>query len=1524
MAFCRITGRSRGLPKPNYFPLLPPISPSAAKRYCRITGKSYGLPSHNFIPVILTANLSHKVQCKITTHGSGTAPLTGFDGAEYGHRKHVLLPDYRYLFPRFDEENKTQKELLGLLESTQVDDGMLANNYVYRVDEKSCSLVFPAKLESAIRDGDVRDVMLAKDSDRILLKMRKGTNVSVEMCDWRASFDDNEVKWGTLCDGEGPRPEISLERAQEEKLKKKRQKKMRHMAKVFEGKHSSSATHTEKHATANHRQSINSLNSRFVASAIDSLFSGKDQLLSQLQGSARSCSDLVKPLIESWDWKTYEQMANSMFKSEVAVDLPKPIQIEPLLVDRQCPKVRHPELLENTIGFDAMPHVAPLANFKAAEQIIDETVITSIRRLSAQQLADTENAIEKLETEVEQLPTVDDLSQVLNHMKSGKFSHLAGVRGLKLDINKAHETFIAGQNISTPAGDLFIPGHTVATPAGLVYVPGLTVNTPGVGVSFIPGYVTKSEEDQEKFEFIAGQLIDDKFVPGQTLGSPTEPRFCEGQTILTADGQLKFVAGIVHENEFICGQTLATGEGDLFVPGQTITTENGEVFVAGRSVKQEETDTWSFVEGQSIKTSDDKTQFVPGKTVKTDEGSKFVPGQTMGESFIPGIQQSDTNGECQFIPGLNIDTEMGAKFIQGMVKESEFGPIFMPGLLEKNCHGTYDFAVAKNITEVVTHESSIQGIVIDPNTCEVADSSFVNVFGFMIQTEAGGIEFYPEKVPVEHRLAGKAIPGRLFKQHEATKFIPGIMSDDKQSFIAGQIVSTEMGDQFVPGQVVETEDGLKFMPGQVIETKSGSKFVPGQTFETEDGPRFVPGQIVQTRGGPTFIPGQVIFTEGCERFVPGQVVDTGDGPRFVPGRVVEEGDSVTFIPGQIVETADGPRFVAPDLLDTEEGEQEFSVQSFLVSPEELKLIKPNGYASHEHNGNLSMDATLLRQLSEAGMSVGRQIEMSAVDLVLQSTKDHHCVRNIEKAFEQTPKEVVQSTIDSVKLIMGYLNGEEINKIPTKTKTNGKPIDAIKVQEVEEVLKRVYRRMSASSKMSFYEVLEAELLAALTTNGLNLEDISLVIQANPLQLVNKLHNELEIEQNVAELVALCNCKTDDVLVDPVMSILKKAIGDENVICSLEAIINANSSDVVKEIVNLVRQESKRVGGAEELTNRKLDEIVVGLIQETINRQIAALCLDHSKSDELNEILADTIQLAKALEVTPGVINQLVELREATNGTSDVLGLIQNNPSIVELISRTFLIREIIANSAASHDEESKHLMQQLRSSPYSIRSNRYFIDVFRKSGSLLSGGGQQRENGPLTSSHELPNQVLFNDNPLVIEDYLMKRKTKTRDALVIIKDTYKAVVPRHLSHAVLTGKCSYTLLDEHGIRHFEPLNVLEALNMVVLKRMPTIKKRFATYQQCKIEAEDPKTSVPNMNGQSCSAALVDRSASEEAENKIADSDEIDGILAMASSCNTFGKRRFDSSPSHSLMLSGASVGLIHTALLPQMVASYRYF
>lgn len=218
MSYCRITGRSRGLPRPNYFPLLPPISPADARRFCRITGKAYGLPTHCYIPVVLTTALtSNRIACKVT-HSSDLSSHHYEPDYEYGKRKHIILTDYRYVYPRIDETDDQQKYLMNILNSKVVP--CEEHNFVYSIKEQKCNLVFSARLEAAVRDGDVRDVMFAKTNDSVLLCMNKGKSVSLDLQDYELDGGGDADGAGAiekhLFEGEGPRYEVLLARDAEQ------------------------------------------------------------------------------------------------------------------------------------------------------------------------------------------------------------------------------------------------------------------------------------------------------------------------------------------------------------------------------------------------------------------------------------------------------------------------------------------------------------------------------------------------------------------------------------------------------------------------------------------------------------------------------------------------------------------------------------------------------------------------------------------------------------------------------------------------------------------------------------------------------------------------------------------------------------------------------------------------------------------------------------------------------------------------------------------------------------------------------------------------------------------------------------------------------------------------------------------------------------------------------------------------------------------------------------------------------------
>ena len=81
MSFCRITGRARNLPKPNFFPIIPPISPADARKLCRITGKR--MDDHNFVPLL----------------ESGKTPECVSSASKSTSRPHKTRHDFKYVTP---------------------------------------------------------------------------------------------------------------------------------------------------------------------------------------------------------------------------------------------------------------------------------------------------------------------------------------------------------------------------------------------------------------------------------------------------------------------------------------------------------------------------------------------------------------------------------------------------------------------------------------------------------------------------------------------------------------------------------------------------------------------------------------------------------------------------------------------------------------------------------------------------------------------------------------------------------------------------------------------------------------------------------------------------------------------------------------------------------------------------------------------------------------------------------------------------------------------------------------------------------------------------------------------------------------------------------------------------------------------------------------------------------------------------------------------------------------------------------
>ncbi|XP_039752240.1 obscurin-like isoform X7 [Pararge aegeria] len=1448
MSFCRITGRSRGLPKPNYFPLLAPISPADAKRCCRITGKSYGLPTHHYIPVLLAAR-SGKAKCKITNVSGELGPHHYSPEINYGNRKHEMLADYRYIFPVLDGSTEAQRGLMEMLLTKQVTDD---KRYVYTVQEKKCSLVFSARMEAAVRDGDVRDVMLAKDTDTLLIKTKQGRSVSMDFKD----FTD-EVE---IFEGEGPNAEVlkqrELEELEDRKKKRKRAAGLSSMKKIFENKEKLAevqeikeekmrqervAKKAKLEETRHEKHDIKS----FTCNNFDLHHMRSKSSILMCSGDWR---DQMHPLLETWDWDLFEKEVNNEFLVPKVTTLPAPLNIAPYHCDTEVHEVDR-NISEVSIPLENVPCVNPLKPVKSRPS---EAVLSAVAEMSEERLIDTSNITEKLLNcdKVDMLPTLNDLTEVVKNIKKGKREKIAKISGLTLDINKAKK-FIPGQHINTPQGSVFVPGQTVETPAGPIFVPGLCVNTP-LGPGLVPGHIVNNENTNEPF-FLAGQVLQtengDEFVCGQTIKNKDETyRFTEGQTVLSEEG-IKFVPGKVitngSEEVFVPGQTIMTPDGLKFVPGQTLMENGSIIFTPGQNTKIN--NEWQFVPGQVVH-QDNELQFVPGATLATPNGLKFVPGQTVttnGETvFVPGISRMGGSG-LEFVPGTTVETIDGPKFIEGQVVNSDCGEKFVPGKTIVQANGHVEFSVAKKIEDITFTESTPVGLPIDIKTCSLSEESLY-VFGHMVQSSKG-IEFYPG--PKAPELGGKVVPGRLVKNEaNQSRFVPGMMVEG--IFVPGQIVFTENGEQFVPGQVVDTTDGPKFVPGQVVNTKTGPKFVPGQTIHTIDGPRFVPGQIIETKAGPTFIPGQVISTEDeGSRFVPGQVVDTDEGPRFVPGRVIEtEDQGVTFVPGQIVQTPEGLKFVAPDLIEGEEG-LEFSVQSFVVTPEELKLLKvktnPNDTSSTK--GELTIDRKMLRQLSEAGMSIGRQVptDLPAINVILNHTKNAEALKAFVTDFglkDEVANQLME-VITSIIEMSSHLKSE----IHVNNKNNGLIGENKRGRAYKKKLEEQNRddfngdKKQQQHQEKVKNSIAAAVLAALVTaeqfeeinnnNGKEkyqhiLKSIDTILgKTIDEDFVSAMYKILQTEENKEVLCEeilenSTNSKLELIKIAINSALDKRSYTQEQIIDKFSDFLSSENQvlgpafkNISKNDTNLLHHVLGRISDSISFIQtdheavETLQKAIVSAIQETSSNTLETIFED-SNNEMLKEVIIQSVGLAKVLGLSDVAKSLLCFLND-----EHCLSKIQNDEMCMNILKRLTVMRKLAEKTPSLH-----LALRKLESDPELARTDPKVRDLVRESAALMI----VPEEAPLMTSDDIPLSLLQPENCLAMEDFLFQRK-KLPGALLIMKKGLQAVVPREASRAVLTGQVAYTVLDENGIRHFEPLHVFSALNL----SQPTA-HRFSMY------------------------------------------------------------------------------------------------
>lgn len=576
---------------------------------------------------------------------------------------------------------------------------------------------------------------------------------------------------------------------------------------------------------------------------------------------------------------------------------------------------------------------------------------------------------------------------------------------------------------------------------------------------------------------------------------------------------------------------------------------------------------------------------------------------------------------------------------------------------------------------------------------------------------------------------------------------------------------------------------------------------------------------------------------------------------------------------------------------------EFNLQGFQVTPEELALIKPKNNLTESYvntYGEFSIDAVLMRQLSEAGMSIGRQVEAPGVDLVLQSTLNREIVEKfctdhaIEFDVAESIFKMIKSLTDEHK---GKINPENLTakilemcmpmtpppinhqeQVEPQTahqgenETKGKkksrkvgavsffndPTQALETNQIVNILTKVMMEILKNDEIaamdqdgslvshhvsnghanggtkkieSVYEII-ASILQDSVVN-LNIEQLEKTFtSANMRELVleklnntiNKVETMAKIEEMKKNLMSSAFGVVSDISgsrqngAKPGSAVMPQIMVNDNdfvieqfcdIIDDLDvssafSAMTHNNPQLMLNVLNAI-QNANDSSNPNVSIKDLIQKAIISAVNAENNRKIDEL-LATDDVHQVENVLNEALLLAKVLGLNSEAMTLLTALDKATK-TGEV-GQIVLDDAAKSIIRRVCVMKQL-----AEVDLDYKEALELLQQSPHRAVKDEIVRELVRKSG-LISIEAPEKQT--VQTSNDIPMSLL--DNELAMEDFMLRNNGSGSKAFLIIKDGIQCVVPREKSHDVLTGKCAYTVLDENGIRHFEPLHVMSALKL----------------------------------------------------------------------------------------------------------------
>lgn len=270
-------------------------------------------------------------------------------------------------------------------------------------------------------------------------------------------------------------------------------------------------------------------------------------------------------------------------------------------------------------------------------------------------------------------------------------------------------------------------------------------------------------------------------------------------------------------------------------------------------------------------------------------------------------------------------------------------------------------------------------------------------------------------------------------------------------------------------------------------------------------------------------------------------------------------------------------------------------------------------------------------------------------------------------------------------------------------------------------------------------------------------------------------------------------------------------DDLDVASAFSAMTKNNPQLLMDVLNAITN-SKELNKQNVSMKDLIQNAIVKAVKEESNSKLD----DFMQTQEITQIeslLNESLILAKALGMTKEAMTILSALDKALS-TGDVSQIVLDDAA------KAVLQRMCIMKELAEIDPDYQDALDLLQQSPHRAVKDEIVRELVRKSGLMSIPVAEKHV---IETSNDIPAALMNEENVLAMEDYLLRNGSGSK-AFLIIKDGIQCVVPREKSHDVLTGKCAYTVLDENGIRHFEPLHVMNALKL----NTPSQHHRFSIY------------------------------------------------------------------------------------------------